>query len=596
MKKAFKKYVYIIYILLALIGSTVNLDYNLPFRDSFNYNSINITLVLMLFYLLHEKLSKRSKNSNFIISIIIGSIISLLHVLGFGIYYYNSLDFIFYNFSCFLKFILKYCYYSFIYISFINTLYEYISTKSFKSKEKDFKLLGSNRKDYLVRTIIIILFYLPYFLNEFPGIFTIDSVNEMNYSVTSLNNLVNHHPVFHIYLIALFIKIGFVFSKSINAGIALYSVVQMLVCSFIFSYIISFLDEYKVNRMIKLIAFFFILLYPPFAAYSITMWKDIPFALGMVLFVAQMIRVFTSKDYLKSKYNILKILLLSIIVVLFRNNGIYVIVISFIIYTMFNKANRKIFAFITLFMITFYIVLKGPIFTLLNITDGPKREALSVPIQQIARTYKYKEQELSNHDKIIIHKYIKNKDIANNYYPLISDNIKNTFDEELFSRNKKDFIVLWAKLFVKYPQLYFESFFIGSMGYWYPEVDNWVIENWFDYKENNFLRYNKKPLVKIKLVDIIKKSTNERKIPIISLLFSIGFAFWILLLLLGYVLYTKNYNLIFVFVPLLVLWLTTTASPVWCEYRYIYSLFTSMPLLLPITITLCSKRKRSKNE
>ena len=94
MKKAFKKYVFIIYILLALIGSTVNLDYNLPFKDSFNYNSINIIFVLMLFYLLHEKLSKRSKNSNFIISIIIGSIISLLHVLGFGIYYYNSLDFI----------------------------------------------------------------------------------------------------------------------------------------------------------------------------------------------------------------------------------------------------------------------------------------------------------------------------------------------------------------------------------------------------------------------------------------------------------------------------------------------------------------------
>ena len=64
--------------------------------------------------------------------------------------------------------------------------------------------------------------------------------------------------------------------------------------------------------------------------------------------------------------------------------------------------------------------------------------------------------------------------------------------------------------------------------------------------------------------------------------FSIGFAFWIVLFLLCYCIYKKNYKYILIFVPILALWLTNLASPVCGEFRYMYSLFTCLPIYFSV--------------
>ena len=384
-------------------------------------------------------------------------------------------------------------------------------------------------------------------------------------------------------------KIGSLFN-SITAGIALYSIAQMIFTALTFSYVISFLYKEKIGTKARIIVFAFFALYPPFATYAISMWKDVPFGLCMIYFVIQVYYIFKDKMYLDKKLNILKIIGISISVILFRNNGVYVVMLSFISFIIFNRKYWKKLSLITGCLVVFYVLLKGPIFSVLNITDGPVREALSVPIQQISRTYKYKHDELSDEEKEQIHTWIQNEDIENNYYDLISDNMKDTFNNEKFKSDKVGFVKIWFDLFKKYPKTYFESYLIGSMGYWYPEVGNWVIPDWFDYDANNTLRYNKKPLVKIRLIDLMVSGVNKRKTSIFTLLFNIGFFFWILVTLFGYVIYNKKYKLLNVFVPLLVLWLTTTASPVWCEFRYIYALFTVMPVLLPLIL------KKVRNE
>lgn len=231
------------------------------------------------------------------------------------------------------------------------------------------------------------------------------------------------------------------------------------------------------------------------------------------------------------------------------------------------------------------MIYKGPIFNLLNVTDGPIREALSVPLQQIARTVKYREGELTEEEKMKINEYMPVDEIGELYYPLISDQVKDTLNNEAVEENKMDFVTLWLKLLFKYPREYVESFLSGSFGYWYPEAKNWVIWE-FDADSYELAQQNlkidvaQKPIVNPNIINKMIHAINYYSIPIVSAIFSIGFVFWSTITMLVYVIYKKKYKLILAYIPILFLWLTTIASPVWCEYRYIYSIFTVAPLLI----------------
>ena len=103
--------------------------------------------------------------------------------------------------------------------------------------------------------------------------------------------------------------------------------------------------------------------------------------------------------------------------------------------------------------------------------------------------------------------------------------------------------------------------------------------------------YEKNPLVEINLMDKMNNIINQRKVPLISMAFSIGFTFWIVLICAIYTVYKKKYKYLLVYIPIFALWLTTIASPVWCEYRYIYSMFTCIPLLTVANISFENKEE-----
>ena len=69
------------------------------------------------------------------------------------------------------------------------------------------------------------------------------------------------------------------------------------------------------------------------------------------------------------------------------------------------------------------------------------------------------------------------------------------------------------------------------------------------------------------------------------MLFSVGFIFWVIIVCLGYKIYKKEYKYILVYLPIGILWLTLIASPVFCEFRYAYPLFTTLPLLISLNFT-----------
>ena len=170
--------------------------------------------------------------------------------------------------------------------------------------------------------------------------------------------------------------------------------------------------------------------------------------------------------------------------------------------------------------------------------------------------------------------------IGDKYYPLISDSVKWSMDEDYFTENKGDFIKLWIKLFFKYPKEYVESFISNSYGYYYPEAREDIVSTTI---YDNGLGLIQQPKYSSNIIDKLVETTKMRNIPVVDiLLFSIGTTFWIIIVCLGYVIYSKNYKMILVYIPIIVLWLTLIASPVYCEFRYAYPLFTTLPILIAL--------------
>ncbi len=216
-------------------------------------------------------------------------------------------------------------------------------------------------------------------------------------------------------------------------------------------------------------------------------------------------------------------------------------------------------------------------------------EMLSIPLQQIARVKKYHQEELDDETIKQINNFFQCEDIEEKYNPVLSDPVKAQLDTQYFDDNKGEFIKLWLKLLRGYFKDYVESFISNSYGYYYPEATHWVANRTM---EINNMGISQQPIIEGRLVSKVDSLIEKREIPILSMFFSIGMAFWLIVVSLGYKILKKEYKYILAYLIIFILWLTIVASPVFCEYRYAYPMFTILPLYIGLNFV----KKESKVE
>ncbi len=102
----------------------------------------------------------------------------------------------------------------------------------------------------------------------------------------------------------------------------------------------------------------------------------------------------------------------------------------------------------------------------------------------------------------------------------------------------------------------------------------------------------RQPRIDSQLIERMASIPTQRDIPVISMAFSIGTCFWALIICMGYKILQKEYKFIFLYIPIFILWLTIIASPVFCEFRYAYPMF----MTLPVYLSFCLKNNNQKND
>ena len=553
-------------------------------------NTVIFILVLIALYNMIKKVLENGYKRKNIISIVLAVIFAIIELICTSINKNYTLNNVLNKWT-----IVNFFGYAILAWSIISYFYTYLESHELENKEiKIGKLsfLENDKKSFWINIILIFIAWVPYFLRYFPGLLTADSCAQMAQAI-GLAELSNHHPIFHTGLITLFVNIGRGIFGNINMGVATYIIFQMIMMAVMFAIVMQYLSKKKVPITIRIIILLYYMFYPVNALFSVTMWKDILFA-GMVPIFLILCNelIYNTDEFLSKKKNIAIYIIVSVLIFWMRNNGMYIVILTmpFIVIVLRKYWKKVIPMFLSIIII--YFALKIVIFSALNIKNGSVAEMLSIPLQQIARVDKYYRDSLDEGIVKEIDSFFECENIGEKYNPILSDPVKAELNVDYFNENKIEFIKLWAKLLRGYFKDYVESFISNSYGYYYPEARHWVANRTM---EANSMGLKQTPVIEGKLVSTIDSLIEKRDLPIISMFFSIGMAFWIIIISLGYRILNKDYRGILIYLPILVLWLTIVASPVFCEYRYAYPLFTALPLYLGLNFIKRGKLKNGKN-
>lgn len=438
----------------------------------------------------------------------------------------------------------------------------------------------------------LLLCWLPWFLYNYPGVMTPDSISQFS-QATGIIPYSSHHSLIHTLLFQLFYRIGFGLTHSVNAGIACYILFQMLTLSAVETCCLNLLAGQGVQKWLLTVYFLFWGLIPYNAIYAVTMWKDVLFSAFLLLYAIVLYELAALTEW-KLKKHWRRLLLFFVsgwLTCMLRSNGLYVFLFMLPFVLMVFSRHIKAMTVLQLSILLLALLVKGPVFDHFQVAKPHFTESLSIPLQQVARVVT-EGRSLTEEQKDLINQVVDVSLIPDYYDPVISDPVKALViynNADYLADHKSEFFRLWAGLGLTYPRDYIEAFIDQTKGYWYPapagmRTNEGISPNEAGLSWPHLLRGQ----LPVKISEILLKMPDL--FPVYGLLWSIGAFTWAALFLAAFFfLYGERKYLLF-YLPFLGTILTLLlATPVASDLRYAYPLFLGMPFMISIPVV---KRKR----
>lgn len=437
--------------------------------------------------------------------------------------------------------------------------------------------------------VILFLAWLPGFLSSYPGVYVIDNVFQIEWYLKDMVSA--HHPVLHTYLLGICVSLGHSFFHSYEAGLAIYSLLQMAVLSGMFAYVLKSLSG-KLPAVVQTACVLLYALLPVHAVSSFTATKDILYSGLFLLLILKTYELVKEQDiFFESKRKMGGYILLVFLSCCFRNTGIYIFICSIPVFLVICRRYRGKVLLFGLSALVLWGAFTGPLYRLMQVTKGSSAEIMSVPMQQMSRALLVEGDKISPENAAAIQEYIPNYDL---YAARVADPVKDTFNAGLLNENPGRFLKVWLQTGLSCPQSYIVAFLEMNLGFWYPQMQYPDADTYL-----SFIPYRNADAVQVG--DVFKDAVylertsyipalaefyenhlengGYQKIPVLSMLYSPGFYFWILCFGILLCIYKKNYNMAVPLGMMFLLWLTLMVSPV-VVFRYAYPLVVCLPVML----------------
>ncbi|MDE7177704.1 MAG: hypothetical protein K2O59_07775 [Lachnospiraceae bacterium] len=438
--------------------------------------------------------------------------------------------------------------------------------------------------------LFLLLCWLPVFLAVYPGFFVYDAQDE--YIQVATRTFSTHHPLVHVLLLGGMICGVHKLTGSYNLGIACYVDFQMILVAGGFTFLFSYLRKKGSSRILRLISLLWLGLFPTVVMFTLCSAKDALFTLALLLLLLCLLELGMEETFFESKGWRFLFVTSGMAMMLLRNNGFYAFLVMIPLLLIMKKDHRKQLLFLSVCAVAGCLLINGGLKMVLHADDSEYQEILTVPIQQLARTYRYAPEVFSGQDLEILHEVL-DEEALSHYTPRLSDPVKYRFNNEAFAGNKGRYAALWLRIGMKKPLIYLNAWWMTSYGFWYP---NTVINVYggntvftFTYRDNSYFGYEvEQPGVresKIPWLDEVYRKLSlevwKEKIPVISWLFSPGAMFWLYALLFARLLNNRRYEIMYPFLPIFLIWLTVLLGPTYLP-RYVLFFWYALPLFLAI--------------
>ena len=577
-----------IYILCAMF-SVVGIAYYISVNSTQNSdkNIIFYIPLLFLYYKLYKKMNYND-SKKYIFSSVLSLIISIIMVFGVQLERFNE---VFWIWKTYLAIFML----MFSMIPIIIKLFDLLNDMSTdESKE-----VVINKKNFFKIFGVLLFFGFLGWLALYPGLYGYDAgyeIMQMQYEDVTITT---HFSVSYSWFLYIFVNLGNLLFKSYTVGFAMYSFVQMLIMTYITTKICIF--AYKISKCKKLllISILFFCIFPLHIIMMVSAAQDTLFCGILALLIIESYNLVTEPSVYWSKIiNPLKYVILILLLCMTRNNGLYIMMIPAFLTVFFIKEYKIRSIAIYIIAILLFFIYKGPIFKSINVVEGDTiREMLSIPCQQIARSYIHNGNIYSENDVEMLNQFFSNRDEELfKYYEInqsISDSVKGTLNDEFLEENKGEFIKFYLEHLIKDPENYVEGFLLNSVGFWYPNKvypDTRIYHPYIEFEMLDAKKYDDRYIeierqTKFRWyyekMQTLVKDNNYLNIPVVSSLFTCGTYFILFLFTIFYLVYRKSFKMLYPLSIILGYYLTLLLSPV-CIFRYCYGLVLSAPIMISI--------------
>lgn len=441
--------------------------------------------------------------------------------------------------------------------------------------------------------LFLLLCWIPVLLAVYPGFFVYDAQDE--YLQVASRTFTTHHPLVHVLLLGGIICAVHKVTDSYNLGIACYTLFQMLLVSGGFTFLLSYLRKKKVSKWLRLVSTLYFGLFPVIVMFTLCSAKDALFTTALLVLLICLLEMNLDSDgFFASRGWIFLFVSSAVMMMLFRNNGIYAFVLLIPFLAFYQKKYRRKVVLWAVLAVVGCLLVNGGLKMVFHAQDSENQEILTVPIQQLARTYKYAPEAFEEEDVDTLYEILPEEALVL-YNARLSDPVKYRFCNEAFAADKVKYMKLWAKIGLKKPLSYFNAWLMTSYGFWYPDtVINVYAGNsvfTFTYENSSYFGYEVElPGVrdsKIPWLDEVYRRLSleieQEKVPILSMMFSPGGLFWLFAFVLSYMLYRKNYHILMPCLMVLAVWLTVILGPTYLP-RYVLVLWFALPLFAALLL------------
>lgn len=430
--------------------------------------------------------------------------------------------------------------------------------------------------------VIVCIDFAYLYLLEYPAHISVDSYSQITQAFT--NRYIVIHPFWHTMLIKLCMTVGYAFFQDINAAAACYSVVQILFMGACFAYVIVTFWQANFPKWCIAACFAGYAFLPYNIALSITMWKDVPFSLAILLLTVSLFRIIRNIG-VSAKTNHIVFMVGTALTCLMRTNGVASLAISaLIMIPLLWRPHRRL---MVLFVCV--LILCGALTGIVS-ASVPREEIqyadlepLSVPMQQIARViacgYELTEEQIA-----LVNQTISVEKVAELYVPWVIDPLKVALwesDLSYLNDHMDDYFKLWINLGIRYPWEYIKAWVEQTKGYWnggyeYYQFAEMMYENEIGLEKisGNSL------LVKIKYLYFGMFRFSD----LFEILNSIGLHVWILALTAFINKQLRRKELVLGIPCLVIIAGLILGTPVYSEFRYVYPVFITLPVIVLSTI------------